>query len=67
MRDWLKEKRLEKGLTMAQTAEKLEISESYYSYIEAGERQKKMDAFLIGKLSAVLDIPAARIIELEMM
>lgn len=65
MREWLKTKRTEKGLTMAQMAEKLSITESYYSYIEAGERQKKMDVSLVGKLSAALDIPVEEIFRQE--
>lgn len=65
MREWLKAKRTEKGLTMAQMAEKLSITESYYSYIEAGERQKKMDVSLVGKLSAALDIPVEEVFRQE--
>lgn len=67
MREWLKAKRTEKGLTMAQMAEKLSITESYYSYIEAGERQKKMDVSLVGKLSAALDIPVEEVFRQEAM
>lgn len=67
LRDWLKEKRTAKGLTMAAMAEKLDLTESYYSLIEAGKRQQKMDIVLVGKLSAVLSIPVAEIVELEAM
>lgn len=65
MRDWLKEKRTEKGLTMAAMAEKLDLTESYYSLIESGKRQQKMDIILVGKLSAVLSVPVSEIVELE--
>ena len=65
MRDWLKEKRCERGYTMAQMAEKLGITESYYSLIEAGNRQKKMDMILAGKLSDVLGITMQQIVEME--
>ena len=65
MRDWLKEKRRERGYTMAQMAAKLEITESYYSLIEANDRQKKMDIGLAIKLSDVLGIPVEEIINLE--
>lgn len=65
MRDWLKEKRTEKGLTMAQMAGKLNITESYYSMIEAGERQKKMDLSMANRLSSILDLPLMQIIEME--
>ena len=65
MRDWLKDKRRERGYTMAQMAEKLDITESYYSMIEAGDRQKKMDVILAGKISSILAIPVEKIAELE--
>lgn len=65
MRSWLKEKRTESGLTMAKMAEKLDITEGYYSLIEAGERQKKMDVALVIKLSAILGIPIEQIADLE--
>ena len=39
MRDWLKNLRIEKKLTMKELASKLGISESYYCAIENGERQ----------------------------
>ena len=65
MRDWLKEKRVESGFTMAQMAAKLEITESYYSMIESGERQKKMDVALASKLSGVFDMPLKKIAEYE--
>ena len=65
MRDWLIKARTEKGLTMKQMGEKLDISESYYSMIEAGDRQKRMDLTLVSKLSTVLGIPIAEIASLE--
>ena len=65
MRDWLKEKRKEKGMTAKEVSDKLNISESYYSYIESGERQKKMDVTLVQKLSTVLDIPVEEIVTAE--
>lgn len=67
MRDWLKEKRAEKGLTMAQMAKKLDITESYYSLIENGERQKKMDISLAYNLASIFGIPVEQIVELEAM
>lgn len=61
MRKWLKTKRNERGYTMAQMAQMLDITESYYSLIEAGERQKKMDMMLAGKLSVIFGIPIEEI------
>lgn len=65
MRTWLKEERLKKGYTMAQMGEKLDITESYYSLIEAGERQKKMDITLAVKLAKIFSVSPQQIVELE--
>ena len=65
MRDWLERARTEKGLTQAETAKKLGISENYYFRIEKGERQKKMDITLAAKLSVILDVPLEDIFAYE--
>lgn len=65
MRDWLKKERTDRGLTMAEMAKKLDLTESYYSRIEGGERQKKMDLLLVRKLASALDIPIEDIIRKE--
>lgn len=65
MRGWLEKARTEKGLTQAELAKKLDISENYYFRIEKGERQKKMDITLVAKLSVALGIPIEEIVELE--
>jgi transcriptional regulator with XRE-family HTH domain len=46
-------------------AENLEITQQYYSLIENGDRQKKMDIGLLSKLSDALNIPIADLIEME--
>ena len=65
MRKWLLEARKSKGWTQLEVAEKLNISEAYFSYIENGTRQKKMDISLAAKLSVVFDIPVEKIVEME--
>lgn len=65
MRDWLFDNRKKLGLTQAQMAEKLDVSESYYSYIENGERQKNMDITLISRLAVIFHLTAQQIVELE--
>lgn len=65
MREWLKNLRTEKGLTMKEMGTKLGISESYYCAIENGERQKKMDIVLASGISSVLGISLAKIMKLE--
>lgn len=66
MRDWLKPARIERGLSPADMAKALDISENYYFAIESGRRQRKMDITLVSKLSGVLKMPLGRIIDLEM-
>lgn len=65
MREWLRNSRNEKGLTMKELGAKLGISESYYCAIESGVRQKDMDLTLVAALSAALDISVADIITYE--
>lgn len=65
MREWLKQKRTQNGLTMAEMAEKLDLTESYYSRIESGDRQKNMDISILRKLSSIFDMTAEEIINLE--
>ena len=65
MRDWLKNLRIEKGLTMRDMGEKLCISESYYSMIESGDRQKKMDLTVVSGIASIFGLPIAQVIELE--
>lgn len=65
MREWLKNLREEKGFTQKRLGELLDISESYYSYIEAGDRQKAMDISLARKLSQALGISVEQIVEFE--
>ena len=67
MRGWLKEARTEKGLSMKQMGEKLDVSESYYSLIESGQRQKTMDITLVSKISSALGVSVAEIVRLESM
>lgn len=65
MRNWLKQLREERGMTQKQVAEQLNISESYYSYIEAGDRQKMMDISLARKISKIFGISIEQIVENE--
>lgn len=65
LRNWLKQFRKERGMTQKQVAEQLNISESYYSYIEAGDRQKMMDISLARKISKIFGISIEQIVENE--
>ena len=65
MREWLKTLRTGKGLTMKDMGERLCVSESYYSMIESGERQKKMDLTVATGIAAIFGIPISSVIEME--
>ena len=65
MREWLKTLRIGKGLTMKDMGERLCVSESYYSMIESGERQKKMDLTVATGIAAIFGIPISSVIEME--
>ena len=64
-RDYLIAYRKESGISAAEMAEKLGLSESYYSLIENGKRQKNMDITLAALISNVTGIPIQRIVEIE--
>lgn len=56
MRAWMREQRKKKGFTMREMGEKLDISESYYSLIEKGERQQSLDMALASRLSLIFGV-----------
>lgn len=63
MRKWLVKLRGE--ATQGDVAKKLGITQQYYSYIENGERQKKMDIQFCEKVAKVFGVPVADIIKYE--
>ena len=65
MRDWLKIKRQERGLTCQSMAEQLGISAPMYSLIESGKRMQKMDVDTAVKLAQILRVPITKIIGYE--
>ena len=65
MRAWMKDKRQAAGFTMDDMARKLNISTPYYSMIESGERQKKMDITLVTKLSEIFGLSMEEVVKLE--
>lgn len=65
MREWLKDARQKAGLTQAELAKDLGITESYYSYIERGARQKSLDLTLVIKLARFLCLTTSQIVEYE--
>lgn len=62
MRDWMRNARKQANLTMSEIAQRCGISESYYSMIESGERQKKLDITLAVKLAEAFDVSLETIV-----
>lgn len=65
MREYLKQLREAKGLTMQELSEKLGITRQYYQMIESGERQRKMDIPIITGISKALSVPVEYIVNEE--
>lgn len=65
VRDYLKQLREDRGLSMQDIADKLDISRQYYQMIESGERQKKMDITLVRGIATALNVSLESIIEEE--
>lgn len=54
MREYLRKLRQNAGLSQKGVSLKLDVSESYYSLIESGERQKKMNVDFLVKLADIV-------------
>jgi transcriptional regulator with XRE-family HTH domain len=65
MREYLVELRTAKNLTQLDMSKKLSISESYYSLIENGERQKDMSITFLSKLSEALGVSKNSLLRME--
>lgn len=65
MREYLKNLRTDRGMTMQEVADSFGISKQYYEMIESGERQKKMEITLVLKISSLFGLSVEKIVELE--
>lgn len=65
MREYLKRLREKSNLSQLKTAQKLDISESYYSLIESGDRQTDMSLSIMQKLAEAFNVPLEYIVEQE--
>ncbi|MBP1546330.1 MAG: helix-turn-helix transcriptional regulator [Oscillospiraceae bacterium] len=63
MRDWLI--KLRGDSSQSEIAKKLGITQQYYSYIENGDRQKKMDIQICEKIAQIFGISVADVINYE--
>lgn len=64
-REYLKELREQRGMSMMDMADRIGISRQYYQQIEAGKKQKKMDITLVISLSHIFGISPEKIIAQE--
>lgn len=65
MRLWLKTLRKEKKMTMKETGAELGVTESAYSQIEKGDRQKDLGLSYAKKISAVFGVTLDEIADME--
>ena len=65
MRKWLIELRNKAGITQAEMAKKLNLSQSYYAQIEAGERQRNLNLLTATSLAKIFKISVATISKYE--
>ena len=65
MRTYLVELREERGLSQQDVSKTLNISSQYYSMIERGERQSKMEITLAVQLSNIFNVTLQRFIDME--
>lgn len=65
MRQYLRDLRERFGFTQLEVSKKLNVSESYYSLIETGERQKKISMEMAQKLADVFGVSLEYICEHE--
>lgn len=64
-RTYLKQFREDNDIKSGEMAKRLGLSESYYSLIENGQRQKPMDITLVSRISAVTGMSIGEIVEME--
>ena len=65
MREYLKKLREKSNLSQLKISQKLDISESYYSLIESGDRQTDMSLSIMQKLSDAFNVPLEYIVDQE--
>lgn len=65
MREYLIKLRKDKSLTQQEVADKIGITKQYYSAVEKGKRQKKMDIAFILAIASAFDVPVEQIVECE--
>ena len=65
MRAYLRQLRMEFGMTQQDVADCIGVSKQYYGMIENGERKQKMDIEMATKLAKLFDVPLEIIVTRE--
>lgn len=65
MRKWLIELRNKADITQVEMAKKMNLSQSYYAQIEAGERQRNLNLLTATSLAKIFKISVATISKYE--
>ena len=65
MREWMKEKRTELGLTQQNVADRIGVTKQYYQLIESGKRQKDLCSSLVMNLSSCFNMSPIDIVNRE--
>ena len=65
MRAYLRQLRMEFGMTQQDVADCIGVSKQYYGMIENGERKQKMDIEMATKLAKLFDVPLELIVTRE--
>lgn len=66
MRQYLKDLRINKGITQTELSEALGVTQNYYSLIESGKRMKKIDLLLLDKLATFYNVSINWLLDEEM-
>ena len=61
MRTWLKDLRISRNMTQKEMAKAIGITEAYYSLIENGQRQKKMDVTILAGIAKATGTSVGRV------
>lgn len=65
MRTWMKEKRIELGLTQQNVADCIGVTKQYYQLIEGGKRQKDLCSSLVMSIAKCFNISPIDVVNKE--
>lgn len=65
MRTWLRNARVDHGLTQQDMAKKLGVTLSSYCLVENGKRQQEMYLSTAAKIGQILELPVQQIVDYE--